>query len=773
MVMGQQQLRELEARCVQEQPAWCLAACPLHVDARTFLGQAATGDWRGARKTLERSMPFPGILGRICEAPCQDRCKRGEVDDPLAIGAVERVCVSRVGQVTKPLPLPAKKTRILILGAGLAGMVAALELARKGYAVELRAIADQLGGTLRTLPDSLLPKQELETAAAELARFQILVVTGQNADGWALAALRERYDALFLDRDEPAAAALCGPATPDPITLALGEEQAGVFVGGGLGKDGKYRAVDQAADGRRAVSSIDRFLQKVSMTAQRDKEGPYETSLFSSVSGVARQERTRMADPETGYSEEEAKAEAGRCLQCECLECVKACVFLQHYKGYPKSLTRQIYNNESIVKGTHLANKLINSCSLCGQCSVICPQGFPMAEVCLAARERMVRSEKMPPSAHEFALDDLAFTLSERFSLARHAPGQSESEFCWFPGCQLAGSRPNQVARVYDWLRSIHPKTGLILGCCGAPALWAGSRDLYATTLRVLRAQLASLGNPRLVLACAACYDLFAKHAPDIKLVAFSELMVESPPPANNFGAGKTLAIHDPCPTRAYPSNRQRIRALAKLAGVTVEELPRTGALTSCCGYGGLQSSVNPALARATAMARGEQSASDYLVYCAMCRDNFARIGKRVYHVMDLFFAPTTGPYAGKDPAERKGPGFSERRDNRERLKRELLQTLWGESSMDTAPHRTITLVYSPEVRALLDERRILDEDAQRVIHYAETTGNRFFDPNTKHCLAYHAPARVTYWVEYEPEGAGFRVHNAYSHRMRAPGSGQ
>ena len=74
--MDQKALRLLENRCIQEEPPECMAACPIHVDARTFVGHMARGAGQEAWKVLRKTMPFPGILGRICDAPCRDRCKR-------------------------------------------------------------------------------------------------------------------------------------------------------------------------------------------------------------------------------------------------------------------------------------------------------------------------------------------------------------------------------------------------------------------------------------------------------------------------------------------------------------------------------------------------------------------------------------------------------------------------------------------------------------------------------------------------------------------------
>jgi len=70
--------------------------------------------------------------------------------------------------------------------------------------------------------------------------------------------------------------------------------------------------------------------------------------------------------------------------------------------------------------GSRSANLLINSCSLCGLCEAVCPEDFAMQDLCLQARRSMVQRGKMPPSAHEFALEDMAFSLGEDFFLARH-----------------------------------------------------------------------------------------------------------------------------------------------------------------------------------------------------------------------------------------------------------------------------------------------------------------------------------------------------------------
>lgn len=74
--MEQADLRSWERQCTQDDMPKCRAACPLQMDVRPFLERMAHGDMPGARKVLERHLPLPGVLGRICEHPCETACVR-------------------------------------------------------------------------------------------------------------------------------------------------------------------------------------------------------------------------------------------------------------------------------------------------------------------------------------------------------------------------------------------------------------------------------------------------------------------------------------------------------------------------------------------------------------------------------------------------------------------------------------------------------------------------------------------------------------------------
>ena len=135
-----------------------------------------------------------------------------------------------------------------------------------------------------------------------------------------------------------------------------------------------------AATGRWVATSITRYLDKVSLEANRENEGPYQTRLFTNMSDVKPSRSTSMANPEKAIRKMKLKRKLKRRIQCECMGCVYFLAF-ETVRQRIRKYIRQIYNNESIVVGGHSANKMINSCSLCGLCEELCPENLAMQDV--------------------------------------------------------------------------------------------------------------------------------------------------------------------------------------------------------------------------------------------------------------------------------------------------------------------------------------------------------------------------------------------------------
>ncbi len=448
---------------------------------------------------------------------------------------------------------------------------------------------------------------------------------------------------------------------------------------------------------------------------------------------------------------------------------MKNCVFLEHYKSYPKVYARRIYNNASIVMGTRQANQMINSCMLCGLCETLCPEDFSMADLCLSARRDMVQRGKMPPSAHEFALRDMGHANSPQAALARPAPGSdTRNGTCataFFPGCQWTASDPDGVARAYALLRQGDPDMGLLLRCCNIPARWSGREDLFQENLQALREEWKKLGSPRLAAACPTCLRTLREELPEAEAVGVWDLLGKAG--LSSVAKAGPLALHDPCTARHDQPLQDQVRGLLKGLGVEFTEPALTREFTECCGFGGLLAEANPELGLEAAVHLAQGSDKDFVTYCAMCRDMLARAGKRALHVLDLL-NPLEG--AGDDPAARPAPGYSERRENRARLKERLLAELWSQTGEEPWDFEQVAVRMEPDTAQRLDQRRILVSDLQKVLLAARTSGRFLVSGETGHRLASLRPWNVTYWVEYEEDGDGFLVHNAWSHRMEVLG---
>jgi glutamate synthase (NADPH) small chain len=765
--MDQVALQELESRCIQEEAPWCTAACPLHLDGRTFTGHIARGRWEDAWKVLHRYMPLPRILGRICDAPCERRCKRSEAGGAIRIGALERACVKCEPPSTRIVPLPAKGKSAVVAGGGLSGLTVAWDLARKGYAVSVFDSEDLPGASVLRSAPADLPDSAIDAEISVLKRIGVGFERSKNLDSKDFEnRCRNSFDAVFLDLNIVSAKGWELERNDDG-TIRIDTKNGSTSCDRIFAGAQTPSPVWQAARGRWAATSMDRFFQAVSISAGRDKEGPFETRLLTSLADVKPLPAVSAVDETKGYSQAEAQAEAQRCIQCECLECVKVCNYMERFGAYPKKYAREVYNNLSIVMGEHKGNQLINSCSLCGLCQQVCPNNFPMQDLCLQARRTMVDNGKMPPSAHDFALLDMAFSQSKQFALTRHEPGYDSSENLFFPGCQLCASAPQQVEQVYAHLRStLKGGVGMMLNCCAAPAYWAGRRAAFENQLAHIKSQWEAMGKPRMILACSTCIRVFKEHLPIIAKKALWQVLETNTMPVVNLDTSRVLAVHDPCTTRFEKQMQSSVRGLMEQCGQKIEELPLGGENTECCGFGGLMQNANPELAAEVVRTRAQRSPSDYITYCAMCRDNLAAAGKRVIHLLDLFFPDPQQP----DPALRPRPDWSRRQENRARLKARLLENVWNEAPQNKNARETIKLKISPDVAERLDRRRILTDDLKQVIVHAEAGGEKFYHSSSDRYKAAHTIYKVTFWVEYTPTSEGYLIHNAYAHRMEVIG---
>ncbi len=144
----------------------CNHNCPAGTDVRRFVRLASEQKYGEALQVIYEHNPFPGVCGRVCPHFCEQTCNRNEFDEGLNIGAIERFLGDHALSVpVEPVPVPVTQTeKIAVVGAGPAGLTAALRLCEKGYAVTVFEALPQAGGMMRSgIPKFRLPDEVLDT----------------------------------------------------------------------------------------------------------------------------------------------------------------------------------------------------------------------------------------------------------------------------------------------------------------------------------------------------------------------------------------------------------------------------------------------------------------------------------------------------------------------------------------------------------------------------------------------------------------------------------
>jgi NADPH-dependent glutamate synthase beta subunit-like oxidoreductase len=187
----------------------CLAACPVHTNAGMYVAAIADGNDELAYLTARLPNPFASVCGRVCAAPCEDACRRGAIDQPIAIRALKRFVTEQFGteqgsssmweQVAAP-PTVERSESIGVIGGGPAGMACAHDLRKQGFQVTVYEATDKLGGAMWLgIPEYRLDRGVLQADIDAIVGLGVEVQyeTRLGADV-TFDELMDRHDALFL-----------------------------------------------------------------------------------------------------------------------------------------------------------------------------------------------------------------------------------------------------------------------------------------------------------------------------------------------------------------------------------------------------------------------------------------------------------------------------------------------------------------------------------------------------------------------------------------------
>jgi len=154
----------------------CQHTCPVGINVPKYVAHIAAGEYLESIDTIRERNPFPAICGRICHHPCERRCRRGELDHPVAIRPLKRYAAdwyfNHVAELPEPQPFPQTKSqKVAVVGAGPTGLTCAYHLAKMGYPVTVFEALPIGGGMLSiALPEFRLPAEAIQNDIDYIAR---------------------------------------------------------------------------------------------------------------------------------------------------------------------------------------------------------------------------------------------------------------------------------------------------------------------------------------------------------------------------------------------------------------------------------------------------------------------------------------------------------------------------------------------------------------------------------------------------------------------------
>ena len=186
----------------------CQWACPAHTDVPEYIRLIAQGRFTDAYMVNRKSNVFPGILGRVCDRPCEPACRRGRVEEkPVAICRLKRIAADHKDDFSALLPnIPRVKNgkHVVCIGAGCASLTVANDLLPLGYEVTILEQWGEPGGLMRTnIPSFRLPAKVLDEEINAIVKMGANLKLGSKVQSMKQLLAQGAYDALFVGSGAP------------------------------------------------------------------------------------------------------------------------------------------------------------------------------------------------------------------------------------------------------------------------------------------------------------------------------------------------------------------------------------------------------------------------------------------------------------------------------------------------------------------------------------------------------------------------------------------
>ena len=364
----------------------CHMICPAQMNIPLMIRQIAAGKLRDAIETVKKDIALPAVLGRICPKPCERGCRRAVIDEAVSICLLKRYVADVDLESAKPYSpacKPVQDKRVAIVGAGPAGLAAAYYLKRAGFGSTVFDDHQQPGGMLRYgVPEGELPRDVLNKEIAQIEKLGLTFEGKKRIDNAAsLEKLRKDFDAVFIAFGALDAGVVEGMGlmtSSNGVAIDGKTYQTnlpGVFAGGDAVRKRRL-TVRAVADGKEAAESISQYLSGGAATGP---DRPFNTRIgkieedekeqFAACASNA--PRVTVSQKDGGFTDEQAREEAARCLHCDCrkADSCKLRQYAHEYGARParyKSERRLFVQQAQHPKIVYESGKCID-CGLCVQ----------------------------------------------------------------------------------------------------------------------------------------------------------------------------------------------------------------------------------------------------------------------------------------------------------------------------------------------------------------------------------------------------------------------
>lgn len=280
----------------------CRSSCPAGVDVPRVLSLIAQKNYSDAIKLLKEKLPFPGTIGALCHHPCEEVCRRGKINDPIAIAGLHVFAAEQGGDSWKSsISNSPTGKKVAVIGSGLTGLSGSYFLKLKGHEITVFEKDEVPGGKIRAnAPPNLI--KEIN----DLKDLGIEIKTSTNIED-PESLLAQGFDAVLI------AAGL------EDKSLMKSKNNQGIFAAGDVTSESEMSIPDAVASARNAAGKMDEFLEGNGEIAPGFIEPKTPESCIRRIEGFGYLKRREMA---SAMTEEDAVYEAGRCLHCNLRLCI-------------------------------------------------------------------------------------------------------------------------------------------------------------------------------------------------------------------------------------------------------------------------------------------------------------------------------------------------------------------------------------------------------------------------------------------------------------------